>query len=111
LEELSIGQVVLASFPFSDLSAKKMRPCFVIGIAEFDDIVLCQITSQNYGSSRAIALLKNDFAMGSIVADSFIRPDKIATLDRSTIKKVLGLATEHKVREVKEGLKSFLQIP
>lgn len=81
MEDLSIGQIVLVSFPFSDLSSIKLRPCLVIGIAEFNDIVLCQITSNKYASNRAISLKRSDFNQGSIITDSFIRPDKIATLD------------------------------
>ena len=110
MEELSIGQVVLAVFPFSNLSSNKLRPCFVIGIAEFDDIVLCQITSKSYSSKRAIALLQADFSHGSIVTDSFIRPDKIATLDRAMIKRVLGTVNDIKLGEVKSSLKEFLEI-
>ncbi len=110
MEDLSIGQIVLATFPFSDLKSKKLRPCLVIGIAEFNDIVLCQITSNRYGSLRAVPLNKADFTQGSIVTDSFIRPDKIATLDKSMVRSVLGTVTEDKLGEVKLKLKVFLEI-
>lgn len=111
MEKLSIGQVVLATFPFSDLTSKKLRPCFIIGIAEFNDVVLCQITSQRYESKNAIALQQADFAEGSIVRESFIRPDKLATLDTKIIKQVLGLVTEAKLTEVKHVLKDLFEIP
>ncbi len=107
---LSIGQVVLARFPFSDLTSKKLRPCLVIGLAEFEDIILCQITSKPYGSKRAIALTKKDFSSGSIVVDSFIRPDKIATLDLGMITKKLGDIKKSKLSEVKVALKKVLEI-
>ncbi len=110
MASLSNGQVVLAAFPFSDLSSSKLRPCLVIGVAEFDDIVLCQITSNRYASRRAIALKQDDFSQGSIALDSFIRPNKIATLDIGMVKRVLGKLTESKLNEVKLGLKDFLQI-
>jgi mRNA interferase MazF len=111
LESLSAGQVVLAAFPFSDLTSTKLRPCFIIGIAEFDDVVLCQITSNRYGSKRAIPLQETaDFARGSIVTNSYIRPDKIATLDRRMITRVLGTVTATKLLEVKTSLKEFLEI-
>lgn len=110
MEDLSIGQVVLATFPFSDLTTNKLRPCLVVGIAEFDDIALCQITSKRYQSKRAVPLLQADFSQGSIVTNSFIRPDKIATLDRSMIKKTLGKITDVKLNEVKSKLKAFLEI-
>lgn len=110
MEGLSIGQVVLASFPFSDLRSAKLRPCLVIGIAEFNDVVLCQITSNKYGSKRAITLKRDDFSQGSIVVDSYIRPDKIATLDKGMIKQVLGSISTAKLDEVKLKLKTFLEI-
>lgn len=111
MESLSTGQVVLATFPFSDLTSQKLRPCFIVGIAEFDDIVLCQITSQQYESKRAVVLSPNDFKQGSIVRASFIRPDKLATLDKSTIKQILGTVKDVKLREVKRALKDFFEIP
>lgn len=110
MENLSVGQVVLATFPFSNLTSNKLRPCLVIGIAEFDDIALCQITSKQYQSKRAIALLQSDFIQGTIVTNSFIRPDKIATLDKNMIKQILGSISESKLGEVKLKLKLFLEI-
>jgi mRNA-degrading endonuclease toxin of MazEF toxin-antitoxin module len=110
VESLSIGQVVLATFPFSDLTSNKLRPCLIIGVAEFDDVVLCQITSKRYRSKRAVALLQTDFSRGAIVTDSFIRPDKIATLDKSMIRSTLGSISNAKLREVKFKLKDFLEI-
>ena len=110
MESLSIGQVVLATFPSSDLSINKLRPCLVIGLADFNDILLCQITSKDYGSRKAVKLLKTDFSKGSLVVNSFIRPDKIATLDKVRIKRELGTITQTKLSEVKERLKGILEI-
>ncbi len=110
MESLSIGQVVLATFPFSDLSSDKLRPCLVIGIADSNDILLCQITSKSYGSRKSVRLLKSDFSRGSLVVNSFIRPDKIATLDKAKIKRELGTITETKLNKVKERLKVILEI-
>lgn len=107
---LSIGQVVLSRFPFSDLTSQKLRPCLVIGLAEFEDVILCQITSKPYGSKRAVALANKDFRSGSIVVDSFIRPDKIATLDANMLVRKLGDLKEVKLLEVKSALKKVLEI-
>ena len=64
MENLSIGQVVLAAFPFSDLTSTKLRPCLVIGLAEFNVILLFQITSEKYGSKTAVKLFRADLRMG-----------------------------------------------
>ncbi len=107
---LSIGQVVLATFPFSDLNAAKLRPCLVIGLADFNDILLCQITSKNYGSRKAISLTASDFSQGTIVRDSFVRPDKIATLHMSRVKTTLGRINNKKLNEIKQSIKSIMEI-
>ena len=44
----SAGEVVLVPFPFSDLSASKVRPAVCLGDAGRDDWVLCQITSSPF---------------------------------------------------------------
>jgi hypothetical protein len=40
------GDVVVAPFPFSDLSAAKRRPALVVASLTGDDVILCQITSK-----------------------------------------------------------------
>jgi mRNA interferase MazF len=110
MESLSIGEVVLAKFPFSDLTSQKLRPCLIIGLAEFDDVVLCQITSKRYGSNRAVQLSKKDFSTGSLVVESFVRPDKIATLDVNMLERSLGMLKEAKIIEVKAALRKVLDI-
>ncbi len=108
---LSVGQVVLASFPFSDLSSSKLRPCIIAGIAEFDDVVVCQITSRPYNSKRSISLTPTtDFMDGTIIRQSYIRPDKLATLDTRTIKQVVGSVTDNKLAELRQALKTFFEI-
>jgi mRNA interferase MazF len=79
-------------------------------MADFNDVLLCQITSKPYGSSKAISLAKSDFTQGSIVVDSYIRPDKIVTLDSRRLKKTLGTIASIKLDQVKQRLKSILEI-
>lgn len=110
MESLSIGQVVLATFPFSDLSSTKLRPCLILGLTVFNDVLLCQITSRPYGNKAAVKITKNDFRSGSIVIDSFIRPDKIATLNISRIKRSLGIIDDEKLNEVKQKLIKIFEI-
>jgi mRNA interferase MazF len=40
------GDVVVAPFPFSDLSATKKRPALVVATLTGDDVILWQITGQ-----------------------------------------------------------------
>lgn len=40
------GDVVVVPFPFSDLTIAKRHPALVIAELEGNDLILCQITSQ-----------------------------------------------------------------
>ncbi len=75
----AVGDVVLAPFPFSDLSASKLRPAVVAAVAEFGDVILCQITSQQYSSRRAVMLDDGQLLDGRLDRVSYIRPDKLFT--------------------------------
>ena len=85
----SAGEVVLVRFPFSDLSATKVRPA-VLAAAGRDDFVLCQITSNSYSEPLAIALGNADFATGGLLAASFARPGKLFTANSSLIFRQVG---------------------
>jgi mRNA interferase MazF len=47
MERFIKGDVVVALFPFSDLTQAKSRPALVITVLEGNDLILCQITSQS----------------------------------------------------------------
>lgn len=87
---LARRQVVLLAFPFSDLSAQKLRPALVLADAGRDDWVLCQITSKSYADSRAVELLDTAFAQGGLQLASYARPGKLFTAHASLIRSVAG---------------------
>jgi mRNA interferase MazF len=107
----TVGQVVSSAFPFSDLTAKKYRPALVVAIVDFDDLILCQITSKPYASSMAIELSESDFTKGSLPVNSYIRPDKLFTTDALLVSKVYGGLKLEKLRQVQTTLRNlFVEI-
>lgn len=74
---LAAGQVVVLPFPFSDLSRNKYRPVLVLADACRGDWIACQITSNPYSDSRALALTELDFANGRLAHTSYVRPGKL----------------------------------
>lgn len=86
----TVGAVVVIRFPFSNLQGSKLRPALVIAQAEFDNLVLCQITSKSYSSKAALPLVKTNFSEGGLPQESYIRPNKIFTADTSIIKSTIG---------------------
>jgi mRNA interferase MazF len=84
------GDIVIVPFPFSDLSQSKRRPALVIANLRGEDLILCQITSQNLIDVYAVAINNNDFETGSLNKPSNIRPNRIFTADQSIILSIAG---------------------
>ncbi len=80
-----IGEVVVLPFPQTDLQAGKRRPALVVADLTGDDLILCQITSQSRRDGYSVALTSADFERGRLNVDSFIRPNRLFTVDKSVI--------------------------
>jgi mRNA interferase MazF len=98
----AFGSIVLARFPFTDLTGDKRRPALVVSRDNDhrSDLVVCFNTSV-LRTDPHMALLGAAPGTGLKVA-SMVRFDKIATLDRSVIAGKLGDApadwlSEHRV--------------
>lgn len=87
---LTAGQVVVLPFPFSDLSAQKIRPALVLADAGRGDWVLCQITSNAFADDRAVELNETDFVNGSLQRTSYARPGKLFTANAALITGIAG---------------------
>ena len=94
------GDVVVVPFPFSDLTQIKRRPALVVANLLGDDLILCQITSQNIKDSYAIAISNNDFSSGGLNQNSNIRPNRIFTADSKIIIYKVGQLKIEKLTEV-----------
>jgi mRNA interferase MazF len=103
----AVGQVVLVPFPYADFTKFKKRPALVIGKTEFNNLILCQITSNALTSQRAVELDDGGFEEGSLPIKSFIRPDKLFTIEQSIIEIKLGSLKTTKTDAVKETLRDL----
>jgi len=107
--KFAVGQIVSCAFPFSNLAAQKYRPALVVAVVDFDDLILCQITSKPYASSNPIALRASDFAKGGLPVDSYIRPDKLFTADSSIVSRVYGAVTPKKLEQVYLAIRALFK--
>ena len=103
------GVVVLVRFPFSDLSASKLRPALVVAKAGMSDWVLCQITSNPYGDPLSVAITKDSFTMGGLPRDSFARPGKLFTANEGIIVRSVGQLSTQAHGVVIEALVTLLR--
>jgi mRNA interferase MazF len=99
--------VVVLPFPQTDLRSGKRRPALVVADAGGDDLVLCQITSQFRSDPRAVALAAGDFQSGRLAVDSYVRPNRLFTVDQTVIAYVAATVRSAKMDEVKEKLRQL----
>ncbi|HEY4232472.1 MAG TPA: type II toxin-antitoxin system PemK/MazF family toxin [Lacipirellulaceae bacterium] len=98
------GQIVLVHFPFSDLTASKLRPAVILADAGRGDWISCQITSNAYGDRRAIAVAEKDFARGSLQRKSFVRPGKLFTAHKSLIAGEVGALVAGTLESIRDAI-------
>ena len=79
------GDVVVAPFPFSDLTASKRRPALVVAALTGDDVLLCQITSQAKSGTYSVPIARSDLVTGSLRVESNARPNRLFTADSNII--------------------------
>lgn len=85
MERFIKGDVVVIPFPFSDLTGVKKRPALVITNLRGEDLILCQITSKTVKDEYAITITDEDFEEGSLRQESYVRPNKLFTANKSII--------------------------
>jgi len=103
------GDIVLITFPFTDLSGTKLRPVVVLTDTTLD-LTVCFITTQTqWQESTDVILLPN--LSNRLKRQSLIRTSKIATLDRKLAKGLLGKLTPNELTELDNKLKLLFKLP
>ena len=101
------GDIVVLPFPQTNLQPGKRRPALVVVDLAGDDLILCQITSQAHHDSYSVSLDKNDFQTGRLAARSYIRPNRLFTVEQSVILYTAGHLTSVKLDEVRAKLRQL----
>ncbi len=101
------GDVVVLPFPQTNLQTGKRRPALVVVDLPGDDLILCQITSQVRSDGFSIPLTHADFQNGRLAQDSYIRPQRLFTVEKSVILYTVGQISASKQTEVKTKLRQL----
>ena len=106
---LAAGKIVLVAFPFSDLSQSKLRPAVVLADADRGDWILCQVTSRPYGDSRAMSLKNDNFTVGSLRVESFVRPGKLFTASSDLVTRQVAVLKAERLKQVIDAIVHLLR--
>ncbi|MBO3840558.1 MAG: type II toxin-antitoxin system PemK/MazF family toxin [Nitrososphaerota archaeon] len=101
------GKIVLVPFPFTDLTAVKLRPALVLFEGE-RDVVVAFISSRIPGELKPTDVLIEEthpeFKLTGLKTSSVIKLDKIATLLKSMVMGEIGEIGPQIKREINEKL-------
>ncbi len=105
---LSKGDIVLISFPFTNLNGEKLRPAVILIDSNYD-VTVCFVSSQLKSVEKTDIILKTNTKNG-LKKDSFIKTSKIATLDKTLIKGQLGKLDQNEIELLNEQLRFLFQL-
>jgi len=100
-----IGEVVVLPFPQTDLKSGKRRPPLVVADLTGDDLILCQITSQSRRDSYSVPLTSADFDRGHLNVDSFVRTNRLFTVEQSVVLYSAAKVKTSKLNEVRAKIR------
>jgi len=109
VERFVKGDVIVVPFPFSDLSTVKRRPALVVAAPGGDDVILCQITSQQVRDRYAVGITDLDFAEGTLHKPSNIRPNRLFSASVDLILYRAGRLNDLAVMSVTDRIIEILQ--
>lgn len=110
MERFVAGDIVVVSFPYTNLAQTRKRPALVLADLEGDDIVICEITSRIRKDNYVVSLENKDLESGILKTDSIIRPNRLLTIDKKIINYKFGRVKTTKLEEVFNKLKAVFRL-
>jgi mRNA interferase MazF len=102
------GDIVLITFPFTDLSGTKLRPAVIL-IETAIDITVCFITAQTNWQESSDMIIDPSPSNG-LRKRSLLKTNKIATLDKTLAKGLLGNLSQNELNELDNNLKIIFRL-
>ncbi len=112
---LSKGDIVLIPFPFTDLSATKLRPAVVLWVdLKGVDVTVCFISSQNvtHLAPEEFTIEPSDpeFTNTGLKIASKVRVSRIATVERRFITRRIGKLGTNQVKQLNQIIITTFQL-
>ena len=102
--------MALVPFPFTDLRSAKKRPVLLLADPDgYGDFLAVAVTSRPH-HSNAIVIRDQDISRGALPATSWVRTDRVITLNAVLVSKVFGSASSLFVECVVRGVCSRVGI-
>jgi len=102
------GDIVLIGFPHTDLQGISKRPAVVLYDSGDQDVLVARITTQQYTTEADHRIA--DWKKCGLLADSYIRLGKQATIEKQYVIKQLGTLAVPEIKNLKSILRQILSV-
>lgn len=102
------GEVVLVAFPHTDLQGISKRPALILHDSGDNDVVVSRITTQEYDTPADYKIL--DWKYCGLLAESYLRLGKLATIEKRYIAKKLGSLSAPELDNVKSIIRRMFAL-
>lgn len=110
---ISQRNIVLLSFPFSDLRTEKVRPAVVISNDEynkkFEDLIAVPLTTNLRLRDYTILLTNKELERGKLIKTSKIKVDRVFSVDKSLIRMIIGKVSKRVHSKIVEILTELIR--
>lgn len=101
----SFGDIILVGFPHTDLQGISKRPALVLYESGDQDILVARITRQECTTEADYKII--DWRRSGLLAESFVRLGKQATIEKKYVIRKLGALAEPEPENIKSILRSI----
>lgn len=102
------GDIILITFPFTDLSGSKLRPAVIL-VDTIEDVTVTFITSQLKWREPTDVFISPTSNNG-LKLPSLIRTSKLATLDKTLIRGKIGVLSFEELKDLDAKLKLIFKL-
>lgn len=93
--------VILVPFPLTNLASQKIRPALQLSNATDSDIIFCAISTKKHSTFDLTVHPTEDNGLKQV---SYIRTNKIATIEKQLVLAKLGALETKAIQSVKKNL-------
>jgi mRNA-degrading endonuclease toxin of MazEF toxin-antitoxin module len=107
---MQTGDIVIVSFPYTDLISYKARPAVVVSQTKdnYNDVIVCLITSKIVEPIGELQILLQPDAVNNLKIPSVIKISRIATAEQNKILSTIGKLNQSQLTEFKRLFKSLV---
>jgi mRNA interferase MazF len=110
---ISQRDIVLISFPFSDLKSSKVRPVLVLSNdkynRKFEDFIAVPLTTNVKSREYSVLVTNKNLERGRLIIDSNVKIDRIFSISKNLVRMNIGRINKDTYTRIKKILVDLIE--